>query len=88
MMGLLAYFLQIQILLSDDGKLLVQKYVCCYLNMINYTVFSTENQRSKHEDYQEFQKTFFNDIQKLHQCFKNICYQFQEQMLCWAQEKQ
>ena len=43
-----------------------------------YNITSSENKGEHHEDYTEFQKTFFNDTQKLFFCFNEIRNPFEE----------
>ena len=46
-----------------------------------YNITSNINKRKHHEDYTEFQKTFFNDTQKLFFCFNEIRNPFEENRL-------
>ena len=46
-----------------------------------YNITSNENKGKHHEDYTEFQKTFFNDTQKLFFCFNEIRNPFEENRL-------
>ena len=46
-----------------------------------YKITSNENKGKHHEDYSEFQKTFFSDTQKLFFCFNEIRNPFEENRL-------
>ena len=63
-----------------SGNFVVQKTINPF-SAIALDQTSNENKGKHHEDYIEFQKTFFNDSQKLFFCFNEIRDPFEENRL-------
>ena len=63
-----------------SGNFVVQKTINPF-SAIALDQTSNENKGKHHEDYIEFQKTFFNDTQKLFFCFNEIRNPFEENRL-------
>ena len=63
-----------------SGNFVVQKTINPF-SAIALDQTSNENKGKHHEDYTEFQKTFFNDTQKLFFCFNEIRNPFEENRL-------